>query len=98
MEKFFYSKPVRKDMYLDTKKTTENYKSLTKPFKRFGKDMKLGDSAHLNPDIYNHNVENDIKLGMKHYLETNNKNNKNMVQGVEEDIRIFNEMHNKKLI
>lgn len=98
MNKFFYSKPVRKDMYLDTKKTTENYKSLTKPFKRFGKDMKLGDSSHLTPDIYNHNVENDIKLGMKYYLETNNKKNTNMIQGVEEDIKIFNEIHNKKLI
>jgi len=98
MNNFFYSKPVRKDMYMNTKKTTENYQYLTKPFKRYGADMKLGDSKHLQPDIYNHKVENDIKLDMKHYLETNSNKNKAMIESVKQDIRIFDEMHDKKLI
>ena len=95
---FFYSKINGKDIYMKTKKTTENYECLTKPFKKFGTNMKLSDNAHLKPDIYNHRIDNDIKLGIDSYLVSNNDKNKGIIKGVEEDIKLFDKMHNIKLI
>ena len=95
---FFYSKMNKKDIYLHTKKTNENIKHLTKTFTRYGTHMKLSDNKYLKPDIYNHRIDNDIGLGFDDYFMLNNKNNTSMVKGVEEDIIIFDKMHNIKLI
>ncbi len=86
---FFYSKMNKRDIYLNTKKTTENYEHLKKPFTRFGTNMKLSDNIHLKPDIYNHRIDNDIKLGFDNYLITNNIKNQAMEKGIKEDIKIF---------
>lgn len=97
-KQFFYSKMNRKKMYINSKKTTENYKYLTNTFTRYGQDMRLGDIKHLQPYIYNHNIDNDIRLYHSNYLQINNEKNKAMANGVEKDIKIFDEMHNIKLI